>query len=106
DIQVVEAARKFRERLEGDLLARIGRVLPDVAHLAARVAPIRGDDRQVHSKLLETRRLEAAAGGRPRKRPRCPFAEALAQRKGPALPEQFLCASPAPEEGRRELWSA
>src|SRR5690606_33421432 len=66
DIQVVEAARQLRQGLDRDLFFLDRGVLPDVAHLAPRVAPISRDHRQVHS--LDSYSDDRSGGTLPRPR--------------------------------------
>src|SRR5258708_9131915 len=48
NVKVIELRGKVREGLERELLLGIGRILPNIAHLAFRVAPIRGYYGKVH----------------------------------------------------------
>ena len=48
EIEVVEAPRKLRKSLRRHFQFRLGGILPDVAHLAARVAAERGNNGQIH----------------------------------------------------------
>src|SRR5579871_7035795 len=47
-IEIVEPARELGERLGRDLELGLRGILPDVAHLAARIAAERWNDRQIH----------------------------------------------------------
>jgi len=48
DVQIVEAARQLLQRLEGDFFLGVRGILPDVTHLALRIAAKRRNDGKVH----------------------------------------------------------